>query len=215
MKKFILFYVLISIVYTPLFSQVPSWMWAKSAGGENPCIGYKNVSVAVDASGNAYLAGYFTGDSITFGGDTLTNAGGDNIFLAKYDAVGNVIWAKKAGGTNNDLAYSVAADAQGNAYITGSFGDSTFIFGSTTLTNPYPGSDDIFLAKYDTYGNVLWAKDEDGTGGGTAKSVAVDASGNCYITGSIGGTNPVFDTETMVESLEVYVYVFDFNSSEL
>ncbi len=177
-------------------------LWAKSAGcGEYLDDCYANVSVAADASGNAYLAGYFDTDSITFGTYTLVNTdtNSSDIFLAKYDAGGNVLWAKEAGKINADYAYSVAADAQGNAYIAGSFGDSTIVFGSTTLTNTNPCSQDVFLAKYDTYGNVLWAKSAGSMGSDDdqANSVVVDTSGNVYITGYFDSPIVIFGSDTL------------------
>ena len=60
----------------------------------------------------------------------------------------NFIWAKSAGGTSSDKGYSIAADANGNTYITSSFASSTITFGTTTLTNADTnGSTDIFVVK--------------------------------------------------------------------
>jgi hypothetical protein len=198
-------------------------LWAKSIrGGKYLDDGLTHFSsVAVDASGNAYLAGYFDTDSITFGGDTLKNAGGYTIFLAKYDAGGNVMWAKKAEGTSDmDFAYSVAADAQGNAYITGSFSDSLIIFGSTTLTNTNPYNQNVFLVKYDTYGNVLWAKCAGSMGSydDQANSVAVDTSGNVYITGYFDSPILTFDFDTLIRGAgahNIFLAKYDKNGNVL
>ncbi|MFA4852315.1 MAG: SBBP repeat-containing protein [Bacteroidales bacterium] len=157
-------------------------LWAKSAGGTSDDLAN---SVAVDSSGNTYLAGRFRSPTITFGSTTLTNAGVNHadIFLAKYDANGNVLWAKSSGGTGNDWANSVAVDASGNTYLTGVFISPTITFGSTTLTNASYNSQDMFLAKYDTSGYVLWAKSAGGTYDDEAFSITVDASGNIYLAG--------------------------------
>ena len=58
-----------------------------------------------------------------------------NIFLTKYDANGNVLWAKSFGGINIDIGSSVAIDASGNAYLTGIFYSPSITFGDYTLTN--------------------------------------------------------------------------------
>ncbi|MBI3656974.1 MAG: SBBP repeat-containing protein [Acidobacteria bacterium] len=69
---------------------------------------------------------------------TLTcSSGREDIFLAKYDAAGNVLWARRAGGSDDDLANGVAVDGSGNAYVTGFF-DGTATFGTTTLTKLCP-----------------------------------------------------------------------------
>lgn len=65
------------------YAQAPGWQWAKSAGGTSSDEG---LSVATDANGNVYVTGYFTSPSITFGADTLTNAGDYDIFVAKLGA---------------------------------------------------------------------------------------------------------------------------------
>lgn len=174
------------------FGQAPDWLWAKRAGGSNYDGAY---SVAVDASSNAYIAGYFLSPTITFGSTTLTNAGSYDLFIAKYDVNGNVLWAKRAGGTSEDEAYSVAVDDSGNVYITGYFASTTISFGSTTMTNT--GSHDIFLVKYDINGNVLWAKNAGGTDCDEAYTVAVDNSGNIYIAGWFLSATVIFDTTTV------------------
>jgi hypothetical protein len=183
-------------------------LWAKSAGGTGGEVGY-SYSVAVDASGNAYLTGYFYSFTITFGYNTLTNAGYDDIFLVKYDAGGNVLWAKSAGGTGYESGNSVAVDASGSAYVTGYYSSPSVIFGSDTLTNP--GNGDIFLAKYDAGGNILWAKSAGGTGGGGGNSVAVDASGNAYVTGYYSSPAIIFgsDTLTNVGDYDIFLAKYD------
>ena len=100
------------------FSQSTEWLWAKSAGGPNDEMG---VSVATDASGNAFVAGYFQSSSLTLGSFTLTRTGNCNVFLAKYDAGGNVVWASSAPGTGYDIPYAVATDAQGMWWWRGFF----------------------------------------------------------------------------------------------
>ncbi|MFA5782131.1 MAG: SBBP repeat-containing protein, partial [Bacteroidales bacterium] len=170
-------------------------LWAKSAGGVDYDDAY---SVAADASGNIYVAGVFSSPTLSFGSTTLTNAGGYDIFLTKYDAGGNVLWAKSAGGTGNDLAYSVAVDTSGNIYVAGYFRSPTIAFGITTLTNA--GSRDIFLAKYDAAGNVFWAKSAGGTDYDEANSVAVNASGNIYVAGVFRSPTITFGSTTLTNA---------------
>jgi hypothetical protein len=74
-------------------------LWATSAGGTNIDEG---TSLATDVNGNVYVTGYFYSPTITFGTTTLTNVGIGDIFIAKYDGAGAVLWAKSAGGTGYD-----------------------------------------------------------------------------------------------------------------
>jgi len=128
-------------------------LWATKEGGPGVEIPY---SINVDATGNMVVVGRFSSLSITFGTYPLTQAGSMDVFVVKYDAAGNVLWAKGAGGGSNDEAYSVDVDAAGNILVAGYFA-TTALFGTITLTS-VSGQADAFLAKYDTSGNVLWAK---------------------------------------------------------
>jgi hypothetical protein len=178
-------------------AQLPNYLWAKNAGGNGMDNGN---SVATDASGNILVTGYFTSSSITFGTTTLTNAsstGTADIFLVKYDAGGNVLWAKSAGGSPNDYGHSVATYAGGNILVTGSFSSSTITFGTTTLTNAYPPNSDIFLVKYDAGGNVLWAISAGGTNWDHGISVSTDASGNILVAGYFASSLLTFGTTTL------------------
>jgi hypothetical protein len=137
----------------------------------------RSYSVAVDASGNAYMTGVTSG---SLGG---TNAGGDDAFLTKYDGSGNLLWSRQMGTSGGDYSNSVAVDASGNAYISGETGGA----------GPSAGSVDAFLIKYDGSGNLLWSRQIGTSSNEWSESVAVDASGNAYISGttegSLGGAN--------------------------
>lgn len=157
-------------------------LWAQRAGG-SPGNDYGN-SVAVDASGNAYVTGYFNSAALEFGSATITNAGFIDTYLVKYDPDGNAIWANSAGGTGSDFGKSVAIDASGNAYVTGNFNSPTMTSGATTLTKiGTDATSDIFLLKYDKDGNCFWAQSAGGTANDQAESVAADVFGNVYVAG--------------------------------
>ena len=84
----------------------------------------------------------------------LTLAGSMDVFIVKYDASGNMLWAKGAGGGSNEEGYSLSTDVSGNIYLSGYFTQPSN-FGTIKLTSA--GQADLFLAKYDPSGNVLWA----------------------------------------------------------
>jgi hypothetical protein len=154
-------------------------VWAKSGDGSSL---NESHTVCSDKDGNVFITGIFAAPTITFGGFTLTNNGAQNIFLVKYDPNGNVLWAKSGSSPGNDWAYSVTADKDGNAYITGCFDAATIAFDSYTFTNA-GGGYDMYLAKYDPNGNVIWAKREGGANSDAPFSVNTDTVGNVYLTG--------------------------------
>ncbi len=149
MKKTFLLFIL-ALCSIALFAQNEDWFWAKKAGGTSNESG---KSIAVDDNGNSYVTGYFYG-SATFGTTTLSGSG---IFVAKMDSNGNWLWAKQAGGLYSGYSYGIAVDANGNSYVTGYFSGSA-TFGTTTLTSSSEYYSDIFVAKLDSSGNWLWAK---------------------------------------------------------
>jgi hypothetical protein len=171
-------------------------LWAKSSSGSGQAATGRAVST--DAGGNVYISGYFAWVSTTFGSFTLPITGTVNVFLAKYDTNGNVLWAKSSTGTGNDYCYTVNTDAVGNTCIGGWFNSPTISFGTYTLTNT--GSDDVFLAKYDTNGNVLWAKGANGSTSDRCNSIGTDAAGNVFTTGVFGSPTITFGTYTLTNS---------------
>lgn len=166
-------------------------LWARRAGGPKSEIAQ---SVAVSASGSVYVSGYFYSDSVNFDTFTLLNAGSSDIFLVKYDANGNVTWAKNEGGSFKDRSYSVATDAVGNTWMTGYFESDSLTIGPYTMVNK--GFCDIFLVKYDNNGNILWAKSAGGTDLDEAVSVAIDGNGNAYIAGDFSSDSIAFGPYT-------------------
>jgi hypothetical protein len=186
-------------------------LWAKSFGGVDSDFGH---AVSTDASGNIYVGGYFNSATMTIGTGTLTNAGTGNrdFFIVKFDPSGNVLWARSAGGTASDQIYGVATDPSGNVCVSGHFASSSFVIGTTTLTNAGT-SNDIFIAKYDGAGNNLWARSA-GTSLVDANSgIAVDGTGNIYITGDFQGSGLAFGTSTLTGSGSGDVYIAKYDPS--
>jgi hypothetical protein len=171
-------------------------LWAKSAGGNTEDYGF---SIGSDANGNAYVSGNFSSPSITFGATTLTNGGTENFFIAKYDSSGNVDWANGGGATLINWILSAVTDATGNSFVTGVFSGPSITIGTTTLTNvnPVNGNYDIFLAKYDSWGNVSWAKSAGGTSTDWGKGICLDATGNTYLTGYFFSDSVVFGNDAL------------------
>lgn len=201
-----------AFIYIGMNAQAPDWLWANNAGESNDDYGQ---SVCMDASGNVYVTGFFSSDSITFGSFTLGNSGNKEVFVVKYDANGNALWAKSANGSNEDRAYGICVDANGNVFITGFYSSSTITFDTYALSSP--GIDNIFLVKYDAAGNVLWARSAGGSSYDIGYGVITDPSGNAYITGGFQSSAAVFGSDTIGSfgSYDIFLAKYDANGNEL
>ncbi|MFN4234347.1 MAG: gliding motility-associated C-terminal domain-containing protein [Bacteroidia bacterium] len=174
-------YILFLLLNASLFVQSQSY-WVKTGGGQGMD---EILDMDKDANGNLYAVGYFTGTCVlqTNPNVILNSNGGDDILIVKYSANGNLIWAKKAGGTSADKAYSVAVTPNGDCYVTG-FYNKTANF-DNTIINAVNNSQDIFIAKYNTNGQLQWVKSGGGNGIDIANGISTDANGNCVVTGQI------------------------------
>ncbi len=212
MKKILLFLVLNSpFLILNSYAQSPNWLWATSAGGT----GYDVANcVTSDASGNSIATGDFWSPALTFGSTTLTNASVINqsdLFIVKKDIAGNVIWAKSAGGADEDRGLSVTTDASGNIIVVGYFASATITFDTITLTK-VGGIGDMYIVKYDTAGNVLWAHSAGGTAYEGSNSVTTDTSGNIITSGAFTSPSLTFGFITLTNtsgSNDIYTVKYD------
>jgi hypothetical protein len=170
-----------------------SFAWAKQMEGSGSG---GATSIAVDADGNVYTAGGFTGTADFDPGPGIYNltpsSANGAIFVSKLDNAGNFIWAKQfTGATFTENAYAIAVDANGNVYTTGMFsGTIDFNPGAGTYNLMAPGSYDVFVSKLDSSGNFVWAKQFIAGSGNTdyGYSIALDDSGNVYTAGQFMST---------------------------
>ena len=189
-------------------SNKPVFKTAQEIGGS----GTTQIGAPVfDAAGNRYVNGGFTG-TLTIGATTLTATKDFDMFIAKYDANGNALWARQAGGSTSGAipaslavegATALAVDGGGNVYLGGSFVKTLTLQGGananiTLNDNGVLGINyESFVAKYDGSGNLLWAKggntnspknpDNLETGQNGINRIVFDASGNPYIGGFVSG----------------------------
>lgn len=127
--------------------------WARSFGGIYDDNG---TAVAVDAQGNVFFAGTYTGN-VDFGGGPVEDQGADSIFLVKLDPSGSFLWSKAFGyapGRPPSLA-GMTVTPSGGIVLTGRLPEAT-AFGGPPLTSA--GSDDVFVAVLDGEGNHLWSR---------------------------------------------------------
>ena len=156
-------------------------LWVRQAGGTAPDL---SQGIDTDLCGNAIITGYFR-DQTDFEGTTLISEGLNDVFIAKYDFDGNLVWVRKAGGESYDYSHSISVDASGAAVIAGRF-KKTATFENTTISAQ--GHDDIFVAKYDSDGNYLWVNQAGGSSQDIAYAVTTDSESNVIVSGSFFGT---------------------------
>lgn len=176
-----------SDVFLVKFTSEGKFIWAERAGGEGLDAG---TSVVVDPLGNPVITGFFQSKA-SFGESHLTSSGFCDIFTAKYNPQGVLVWARAAGGTDaDDYGYGVTTDINGNVYITGmTSGESKFDF--VNLRNT--GNFDIFIAKYSADGQLYWATQAGGKLSDAGYGIACAPGGSLYITGFYND-NALFDT---------------------
>ncbi|MBK5286095.1 MAG: T9SS type A sorting domain-containing protein [Bacteroidia bacterium] len=189
------------------FIYAQTWQWAAGSIGSGNDYA---EDCFTDSSGHLYVAGSFDSPTITLGTLTLTNANPTTLdmFIAKYDSLGNVIWAHRAGGSNGENAVALSVDNAGNIYVTGSFNSSSITFGATTLTNASAPSSDLYVTKYDSSGNVIWAKRAGGTSSDSPEELNIDNVGNVYITGEFRSTPMTIGTINLFNTNSTYSDIF-------
>ena len=144
--------------------------------------------IVKDLNGNIYVTGNFKRTG-TFGNTNVISIGDNDVFVAKFNSEGLLLWVRTAGSLAGDIATDISLDPSGNALITGYYFD-TINFGGNILTSS--GSSDVFVAKYSPSGTVLWVKKVGGSGLDLVNSVDADASGNVYLGGSFSGSCTFF-----------------------
>ena len=180
-----------------------------------PCSGTINdidlLGIAADGMDNMYIGGNFQG-TLTFSDTSISSAGYQDIFIAKFDDQGNFLWARQEGDISSELGMDVAADPLGNSAITGYF-TSTLTVGDTTFTAS--GSEDIFIIKYDPDGNFLWARTACGNVHfdlDEANGITADKNGNFYLAGNFEGSASFGDT-TLISRGSTDIFCAKFNSA--
>ncbi|MBA2612310.1 MAG: SBBP repeat-containing protein [Bacteroidetes bacterium] len=167
-----------------------NFVWVKQIGGNGVD---KGNGIAVDASGNIFTTGAYSG-TVDFDPNApvsnLPSSGGTDNFISKLDASGNFVWAKKTGGSNYDESKAIVLDASGNIYTTGEYGGTVDFDPNAGVSNLTSlASLDIFVSKLDASGNFVWAKSIGGTYGSQfAAAIALDATGNVFTTGEFKAT---------------------------
>jgi hypothetical protein len=162
--------------------------WAKQivCTGDDKC-----SDLSLDATGNLYITGYFTGTADFDPGPgtaTLVSVAND-IFICKFDGNGNFSWAKQLGGPENDSGGKVLISPGGTIYCVGGFkGSADFDPGPGVFTLVSDGDIDGYICQLNSLGDLIWAKQIRGTGKDVCRTIKLDGAGNIYVGGSFTGT---------------------------
>lgn len=158
-------------------------LWVRQGGGKKTDRGY---AVAVDEEGGVFVTGHYNSSDALFATEYSLPLRGDyDVFTAKYSATGKLLWIRTAGGERYDYGHGIGLDGAGNCYVTGAVVGNT-TYGNKPTENPTPGSH-LFLAKYTTSGELLWAKESKGHSA-SGQGLAVDKAGNSWAVGGTSGT---------------------------
>lgn len=215
-RQIFIFFNLIFLFFIAGNLKAQSWerLLTEGGGSGNELI----YDMDITPNGDIYIVGTFTG-SVDISGNSLTsNNGSSDFFLASYDSALNLKYVFSAGSPSNDFAYGVAVDANGNAYITGSFASNIQI-GPFSLN--VVGTEDAFTAKFDSAGNALWAKRSGSTlniagnqFSDRGTDICLDDFGGVYISGVYRGNNFNFGNLTLNGNGQDFVGKYNENGVE-
>ena len=166
-----------------------NYLWSKKMGGSGTDVG---MSVKIDDYGNIYSTGYFHSTADFDPGNStfnLRSAFGSDVFISKLDSAGNFKWAKRIGGTGQDLSFHLYLDSNKSVFVCGSF-NSTADFDPSSSTSNHTSSGDIdgYLVKLDSSGNFKWATTMGGNGSDKTAQIASSPYGQIYLTGYFSST---------------------------
>lgn len=206
-------------IFLAKYSSEGELLWVRQAGSAQKENGHDYArSLAIDRNGNCIIAGEFVGSTI-FQQDTLPGYGGRDIFVAKYDPNGQLIWVKQAGspggsGPKNESANAVTVTDNGSIFITGNF-TGTALFGTDTLTTG--DISNCFIAKLTLDGEFLWAKQFEPLNGAEeaeGRSIDVNPQGELVVTGFFSGRFRIGNTPLNSNGKEdVFILLFDENGN--
>jgi len=159
-------------------------------------------NVAVDAASNAYVVGTYS-SSFTFAATTMSVAGSNDIFIAKYNSKGEGVWIQRITGSNTDEVKDIVIDDTGNIYVTGEVSPNAGYFNNpdevrvgNAMRRSVNGNSDVFLAKYTRDGTLVWFKTYGGGSSEIGTSIALHSTG-IYLTGTFGAPKTTFGSFTL------------------
>jgi len=165
-----------------------NFLWGKSIGGPNHDY---IASAGIDSSGNVVGTGHFSG-TIDFdpgpGVVNKTHSGGPDQFCIKLDPAGNLVFINTLSSTGNETGEQLCIDSQGNIILTGMYGTiADFDPGPGTFSLNAAIDGSIYISKYNSSGNFIWAKTLQ-TSTAILYSSYTDHADNIYLNGVFNDT---------------------------
>ncbi|MFQ6009213.1 MAG: SBBP repeat-containing protein, partial [Candidatus Zixiibacteriota bacterium] len=206
--------------YNPALTLVidPILSYSTYLGGESDDEGH---GIAVDNSGNAYVTGRTLSTNFPTQNAYQTDQPGWDVFVTKFSATGDsLIYSTYLGGNgaNGDCGYGIAVDDTGNAYVTGYTYSANFPTTPDAYDNSKNGLNDVFVTKLSPSGNLVYSTYLGGAGSDDGYGIAVDDSGNAYVTGWTHSSNfPTTDCayDTIFNGSDVFVTKFSATGDSL
>ena len=190
-----------SDVFLAKYDSIGSFVWAKKMGGLYWDYG---TAICLDDLGNILITGAYRNTSDFDPGPGvayITNNGWYGVFVAKYDNDGNYIWVHGISGYTNDIGQAIKTDDHNNIYVSGLYGSPLDIDpGLDTTLLSFQGSNDVFLAKFNSDGVFKWAHEFGSIQYENGKGIAIDSDENVYLTGHFQGEvdfDPGVDTASL------------------
>ncbi|MFM9056280.1 MAG: SBBP repeat-containing protein [Bacteroidota bacterium] len=185
-------------------------VWLKGVGGSGEDRGY---GISQDADSNCFVTGLFTGN-VNFGSTNLTCNSLFAAFVGKVSAQGDFVWAVKGDGGANDFArgFGVVTDPAGNAVVNGFFSGILRMGGSTLNATGGQYDQDNYLIKFNSGGNVVWAKRTGGPGTDQGTDLFMTAGGEILETGFFQGT-AYFDATSLISAGLSDIYLAKYDSA--
>jgi hypothetical protein len=179
-----------------------NFVWADGIGRTS---GDRGLSITVDAAGNVYTTGYFSGtvdfDPSGSTSYTMTSTGVNDGFIYKLSNGNTFLWAKAFAASVGAIASGnciISDPVNGNVYVSGGFNSSVNldpgVSGFTLIVN---GIDDIFYAGYDSSGSFSWALSVGGSNSDASGTIYQSAAGNIYVSGTFHSSSIAFGTTTL------------------
>jgi gliding motility-associated-like protein len=167
-------------IFTAKYNSSGAFQWVRQGKAE---YNDRGMDLVCDNTGNVYVTGQFS-DTITFQ-NTYNNNVMNAVFIIKYNSSGQEVWFRKAAGSFG-IGYSIALYNNQDLYVSGDYKGTMTFFGTPNnfLTDTYTNR--IFLAKYTTSGNFVWAQSDASDNYLSARAITLASNGDVYIAGEFG-----------------------------
>jgi hypothetical protein len=193
MKKYTVLFVTALLLFLSPLAMSQQWKWTKLLNR------YVFVLDIIPHQEGALISAQMLDNNTDFGGYDIGPGELGTSLVAKMDADGGVIWAKRIGGSGSFAGKSLTTDTEGNIFVAGQFNGLTFIAGTDTIFNQ--GESDPLLLKLSNEGEILWAWSRGTSERSSFEQVAVDQAGNLRVLELVIDINGEVPTEMKLHKL--------------